>query len=242
MDLLVDLQQSGNFRITSPYRERPLEHKTSFEQKESNFTRRVGELRAGLKHCEPWSLAERTGGVYTPSDDQTGILRLSLWGRPLFVHFPELIVYYDNRELAPLVIQALILYYCQTAHGPAPAGPWISFSELPDGKFYNQAFQGYSGKQLSRAFGNKLTEVQKAALQIGSKLIPEDKLEIGDFACLFQVMPNLPILLVGWQGDEDFPASYQLLFDVTAANYLPTDVCAIVGGMLVRKMIALQQH
>jgi hypothetical protein len=216
-----------------------LEHKkSSFDQEESNFARRVGELRAGLKLCDPLSLAERIGGVYTPTGDQTGTLLLSLWGRPVSIYIPEFIVQDENQQTPPLAIQALLLYYFQTAHGPAPAGKWISFSELPDGKFYNQAFQGYSGKQLSRAFGNNLTDLKQAALQIGSQWIESGGQELGDFTCLFQVLPRLPVLLVGWQGDEDFPASYQFLFDVTAANYLPTDVCAIVGGMLARKIIA----
>ena len=213
-----------------------MEKKTPFEQEESNFARRVVDLRASLKSCDPSILAERTGCVYT----STGNLELSLWGQPLSIHVPEFIVRVQNQQLASLAIQALVLYYLQTSHGPAPNGKWISFSELPDGKFYNLAFQGYSGKQLARAFDNNLAALKKAALRIGGQWIEADENEIGDFACLFQALPRLPVLLVGWQGDEDFPASYQLLFDVTAANYLPTDVCAIVGGMLTRKIIASQ--
>jgi hypothetical protein len=219
-----------------------LEHKSPYEQEESNFTRRVGTLRTELAQCSPQILAERTGAVFEPVDEQSGIFHLQLWGQPITISFPDLVVLNASHEPSALVIQALVIYYFHTAHGPAPTGAWISFSELPDGKFYNQAFQGYSGKQLSRAFGNDTTAVMLAARKTGARSIPATQTSIGDFASLFRVLPHLPILLVGWQGDEDFPASYQLLFDVTAANFLPTDVCAIVGGMLVRKIIAARDE
>jgi hypothetical protein len=38
-------------------------------------------------------------------------------------------------------------------------------------------------------------------------------------------------------GDENFPASCQILFDASACHYLPTDVCAILGSMLTRKLL-----
>lgn len=217
----------------------PYKPTASFEQDESNFSRRVAELRSVLKACDPVELAEKTGAEYQPTGDRTGSFQLLLWERPIVVPFPELVVQAAHQGPASVMVQALLMYYFQTAHGPAPSGEWIAFSELPDGKFYNLAFQGYSGKQIARVFGNSTTSVQQAALNVGGQLLSPDQTEIGDFACLFQVLPRLPILLVGWQGDEDFPASYQLLFDATAANYLPTDVCAIVGGMLTRKIIAV---
>ena len=215
-----------------------MENQSPFKQEESNFTRRVGELRAALEKCDPRTLAKRSGAEFEPRDDQTGVFHLALWDRPIALRFPELVVMDEEHEPATLVIQALVLYYFQTAHGPAPTGEWVSFSELPDGKFYNQAFQGYSGKQISRAFGNDTSKVQQAALAAGGELLPAEQSAIGDFACRFRVLPRLPVLLVGWQGDEDFPASYHFLFDSSATNYLPIDVCAIVGGMLARKVIA----
>ncbi len=214
-----------------------MEHKTPYEQEESNFTRRVDTLRAGLARSNPKIVAKRTGASFNAADEQTGTFHLQLWGQPISVSFPNLVVFDAHQELASLVTQALVLYYFHTAHGPAPAGKWVSFSELTDGKFYNQAFQGYSGKQLVKTFGNDTAAVELAAQKAGASSMASKPVEIGDFAWLFPVLPHLPILLVGWRGDEDFPASYQLLFDATAANYLPTDVCAIVGGMLARKII-----
>jgi hypothetical protein len=45
-------------------------------------------------------------------------------------------------------------------------------------------------------------------------------------------------MLTYWLGDEDFPSSCKVLFDESASHYLPIDACAILGGMLTRKIIA----
>jgi hypothetical protein len=39
-----------------------------------------------------------------------------------------------------------------------------------------------------------------------------------------------------WLGEEEFPSSAKILFDATATHYLPIDVCAILGSMLVSRI------
>ena len=47
----------------------------------------------------------------------------------------------------------MILYYLSYADGTPLADRWIGYRELPDGTFYSQAFQGYSGDRLARHSG-----------------------------------------------------------------------------------------
>jgi hypothetical protein len=62
--------------------------------------------------------------------------------------------------------------------------------------------------------------------------------DFADVSFRFQALPYVPVLAVCWQGDEDFPSSYQLLFDAHTPSHLPTDGCAILGSMLTRRLIA----
>jgi len=41
-----------------------------------------------------------------------------------------------------------------------------------------------------------------------------------------------------WQGDEDFPSSYRVLFDAALAHQLPTDAGAVLGSTITRRLIA----
>jgi hypothetical protein len=205
------------------------------------LTRHIAGLRQALGAANPTQLATRTGAVYEPGNEGTSKFRLKLWGQDIFLLFPEWIAYdlQSGKEL-PIISQGLLLYYFQTADG-APVDPrWISFSELPDGRFYNQAFQGYTGRELGKAFGNDLELFMIAAEGLGGLSHGAQEQLPGDMAFLFQVLPCISILVAYWRGDEDFPASAQVLFQASTPHYLPTDVCAILGSTLTRRLIALK--
>ena len=60
---------------------------------------------------------------------------------------------------------------------------------------------------------------------------------LGDAAFAFQALPRVRLLAVGWQGDEDFPPSYRVLFDGNSHHHLSTDACAILGSTLTRRLM-----
>jgi hypothetical protein len=60
---------------------------------------------------------------------------------------------------------------------------------------------------------------------------------LGDAAYEFYVLPLVSVLLVTWQGDEDFNATYQILFDAAVSHHIPTDACAIIGSNLTHHLI-----
>ena len=196
------------------------------------LTQKLAELRATLRSRSPQVLAHHTGAVYRQSDDGKGELRLSLWGQEVGVAFPALIVETSPGVEAREDVQALLLYHLLTADDTPLAGDWIGFSALPNAAFYQQAYQGYTGASLAQAFGEDEQAFANAALQLGG--IP---VAFADRAYAFSVLPRFALLVACWRGDEDFPASYKVLLDASASHQLPTDVCAIVGGMLAGRLM-----
>jgi hypothetical protein len=193
---------------------------------------RIDELRRALRRADPLALARRVGAEYTPSESG-GVFRLRLWERPVEIRFPDFEATdgASGKPLSPFNL-ALLAYYFTLSDGTPPAGRWIAFSELPDGKFYTQAFQGYSGHELEKAFGADLERFAAAARACGGAL-----LELGDRGFAFQALPQVRLAAVAWLGDEDFPTRYQILFDASAAHHLTADACAILGGSLARRLI-----
>jgi len=131
-----------------------------------------------------------------------------------------------------MMTQALLAYTFYTSDGALPAQEWIAFTELPNGRFYTNAFQGYTGNKLARAFGNDVKGFAETAVSIGGNPV-----EFADAAFQFQVLPKVPVLVAYWMGDEDFPPSYKLLFDANINHHMPTDACAIIGSMLTSKLL-----
>ena len=193
---------------------------------------RVDELREALKQIPVNLLAERTGASYQAIGPGRGEFRLSLFDSPTIVTYPGIIGVDAKDDELPLPFQAVLAYYFHTSDGASLTGQWVSFAELPDGRMYNQAFQGYSGNELVQTFEQDVDAFESACEKSGGVATL-----LGDAAYIFYALPRLPMAVNYWRGDEDFPSSCKILFDSSASHYLPTDVCAILGSMLTRKLI-----
>ncbi len=161
-----------------------------------------------------------------------------LLGKEVCISFPDFIIKDQKTgQILPDLMQAIILYYFHTADEVQPTGTWISFSELPDGRFYNHAFQGYTGRKLAQIYKDDRAAFQLAASKLNFLKEFSWSQFPGDAAFEFQVLPKVSLLVVFWQGDEDFPSSFQILFDASIHHFLPTYVCAIIGSMLTHELI-----
>jgi len=133
----------------------------------------------------------------------------------------------------PLTIteEIMILHYLATADGTPLANRWISFKELPGGNIYTEPFTNRAIKPLVKFFGPEPTNLIQAAAQFQGT-----PLQLGDVGIMVSVLPMVPVALVLWEGDEEFPATGNILFDASAEHYLPTEDFAVLSGMLVNKL------
>jgi hypothetical protein len=223
------------------------------EMASARFTDRVDELRSMLRIQDPSLIAARSEVPYLTLGPGRGELHIPLWGNVCILSWPHLICRNMQEEALSDFHQALLLYYLLTADGARLTNKWVSFAELPDGRMYSVAFQGYSGDeivkrfesvgrdarsvppQLTKRITNPLHEFEQACLSSGGKPV-----EIGSASFTFQALPRVPLLVTYWLGDEDFPSSCKILFDASACHYLPIDACAILGSMLAHRLMAVR--
>jgi hypothetical protein len=199
------------------------------------LSRRAAELRADLQLMPAELLAAQTGSNFLSIGTWRGEFHFSFFESAILGSFPELRFYTASGDELADFQQALLLYYFFTADGTALSGTWVSFADLPDGRMYNQAFQGYSGNEVVKAFGMNLEAFETASSAVGGQPV-----SVGDASFRFQALPCVPLLLTYWLGDEDFPSSCKVLFDSSAGHYLPIAGCAILGSQLVQKVIKRQ--
>lgn len=197
----------------------------------SSLAERMLELRSTLQLRDPGLVAARSGVSYLTLDPEHGEFHFLFFGKAVTLTWPNLTGYSDTDDELPPIIQALLLYYLITADGTAPTGKWVSFADLPAGRMYNAAYQGYSGDEVVKEFGLDLLAFSSACLKAGGTPV-----EIGSASFMFEALPHVPLLITYWLGDEDFPSSCKILFDSSATHYLPIDGCAIIGSMLAGKL------
>ena len=187
--------------------------------------RELGKLAAPL-------IAERCGIEYSASK---GEFQLEILGQSYRVSYPSFVVRRaEEQSEAPLWFQALIIHYFTTADGASLAGEWVSLRQVPGGLFYEQAFQGYTGDRLASFFGNDLERFKATCSRMGGS--PED---MGDASFSFLPLPRVPMTIVYWLGDEEFPPSAQFLFDSAVSHYLAigalTPLAARLSGMIIKE-------
>lgn len=138
-----------------------------------------------------------------------------------------------DRELA-LQEQVLILHYLVQARGTPPADQWITFREVPSGEFYYSAFVKRAKEPLVKTFGHQPARLAELGQQRGGVLRPE-----GDVCVCFQALPKIPVCLILWAGDDEFPPEGNLLFDGSIPGYLTAEDIAVLSGTVVYPLIGM---
>jgi hypothetical protein len=190
----------------------------------------VAEARRSLRHRQPVKLVMLTGC----KQDAEGNFLLPFFWQEYVVSAEDFTVRRASDGEAPSTfVQSLILTYMVTADGTTPSRRWIGFRELPNGMFYVQAFRGYTGIRLVRQLDGGIDAFSRAATSLGSEPVEA----IGDAGYAFSLLPRIRVAVVYWRGDEEFPSQARVLFEDTAAHYMPTDGLAIMGSHLVSSIL-----
>ncbi|MBT3315456.1 MAG: DUF3786 domain-containing protein [Anaerolineae bacterium] len=193
---------------------------------------RVAEIREKLRDKNPEELAAYTGATYL-SKGQGREFQLPFWSRDVIISFPDFVgCEAGSGEELNSFDMTMLAYYFDVSNSVPLAGEWIAFKQIPGGMFYAQAFQGYTGDNLLKVFGDDLEAFIKANEKLGGR-----REVFGNAAFSYQILPHVPIMVVCWLGDEDFDSSYRMLFDASAHHHLVTDAYAILGSNLTKKLI-----
>lgn len=196
---------------------------------QESMVRRLNELREELRTRDLFNIAACSDGRV-----EGEAILLNYWGQSVALSWPALEAF-NPPDGTPCSTfdTAMLLYYLHTADGSPLADRWIGFRELPDGGFYHQAFQGYSGNQIAKVFGDEPETFAFAAKAMGGQSLPA----LAPHAYFFHPLPRIRLAVTLWPGDDEFPAKASVLFDSACGHYMPTDGLAILGSGLARRLI-----
>jgi len=190
---------------------------------------RLSELREKLCRLSPSDIAKNTSADYLQDEN---VLTLLFWNSELRISLPDYRVSDITGRVLSSFIQTFALYYLFVADGNPLTGRWVSFAELPDGRIYDRAFQGYTGNELVKKFDKDVEGFKRACETVGGRPVI-----VGGDSYLFWAFPRVPIVVNYWVGEDEFPSSCKFLFDESVCHYLPIDVCAVLGSNLTGKIV-----
>lgn len=160
-----------------------------------------------------------------------GVLELMFLGEKFLVTSQGEVEKSAGADEVGLTVKILILHYLATAAGVPVQHKLISFKELPGGAIYIGPFTNRAIRPLVNVFGNNPGELLRVGQSLGA-----EQAGLGDVSIELKVFPHVPITLVLWGGDDEFPPSGNILFDISAPNYLPTEDYAVLASMVVFKL------
>lgn len=128
--------------------------------------------------------------------------------------------------------RTLIMQYLVESSGLPPRGRWMSFLELPEGIHHYVPFQTDALFPLAEIFGKEPEEFLRAAAYLKG-----EQIKMGDVAVVIPALPKIPLAVMFWLGDDEFPAKCNILFDTVAATHLPTASLWVLGVEVAKKIM-----
>lgn len=176
--------------------------------------------------ADPAEMAARTGIAYD-KDKQT--FRVRIMGRGCDVKWPELTAA-DTQGNEYCEYNALILTarFLTAGHAVPTRGKMISYTDMPAGDLYYQAFKGRCLSRLAYTFGTKPEAFKKAMEALGA-----EKYDAGDAAYRFEVFNGFYMCMAIWLPDEDFGPSAQILFSDNFPEVFSTEDASVCGDIAI---------
>jgi len=81
-------------------------------------------------------------------------------------------------------------------------------------------------------FGEQPHELINIAVKLGGHTV-----DLGDVAVSINAFSRVPITIVLWQSDEEFPAQGNILFDAAVSDYLTTYDVTVLCESIIWKLV-----
>lgn len=92
---------------------------------------------------------------------------------------------------------------------------WVPFEKLRGTAPFYRSFQSNIVQPFARMFQNGMNTLRRACAELGGK-----KLSWSDAGYELKAFDCIPVRFLFWEGDEEFPAQGNLLFDTSAADFI----------------------
>lgn len=186
-----------------------------------------------LAALHPQEIARRSGAFVTEIRGRI-FLELEVLGRRCVISHPEIEVRWeDSLQEVPSWQKAVVLHYLERAPGVQLSGNLVTFQEVESGAFYLPIFKARVLTPFVEAFGSAPGRMVEAAM----RSFNGEERGHGHRSVTVFAFPYVPITLVLWEGDEEFPPDGTLLYDSTVSEYLSTEDITLVSEMLVQGLI-----
>lgn len=194
------------------------------------------ELLKRVKRVDPLTIAETTDSEYRGGDGgapRVIIPFLQSWFvldlLPYRVRAEHQV--FDTLPMKVLALQHLLAAAENEGTAVRVMNNWIDCRSLQHGAVLGAHFAKATTVNLAKFFDMEPDRRVSRAMRWAGK-----PFEMGDTGFVFRFFPRLPVALINWQADDEFPSYSKVLFDVSASNYMPTHGLTALTDFLIHRL------
>ncbi len=190
-----------------------------------------------LSQRDPDLIADLAGALIHTDPQGKKMMVMNFLNKEITIMWPDLVLSFkDSNEELPIQNQILLLHYLDGVRtGSQLKGEWIAFQDVPDGRFYLDAFLKRAKDPLVKTFGHN----PELMVEMATEALGAEPYEYGDFSVVVKAFPLVPVALIIWRGDEEFPPEGNILFDRSISDILSAEDIAWLAGMIVYPLIGM---
>jgi len=171
-------------------------------------------------------------------DELAGHYILPLFNERIFLSPKDKYIWGDSKaadfllnELSQYSRLSALWYLIQAKDIPL-SGKLVSPREVNGGLIFTHGSHTLPLERVIVRYGDDVGGFLQKGLALGG-----ERLNYGDRSLKLFPFPRVPVVLVLWKGDEEFPARADILFDSTCSFHLPTDIIWSTAMMTILVML-----
>jgi hypothetical protein len=171
-------------------------------------------------------------------DSYDSTYALTCFGQDIRISLKDRMIFSKSR-LGALLVASLghysrlsILRYLIHAIDLPLSGQLVRPSDLPGGDIFTKGTHILPLDKAAAYFSNHSNEFLTAGENLGGT-----QGDYGDMSLNILPFPRVPVVLIVWLGDEEFPSTASLLFDSSCVSHLPPDIIWSTSMMAVEMML-----
>ncbi|MFP4393327.1 MAG: DUF3786 domain-containing protein [Desulfohalobiaceae bacterium] len=193
-----------------------------------------------LPNLDPEDVCRRSGAAYDPNQQ---VYTLTSLGQQIRIHPAQHNINSDSglgrylvQDLAELYWLSAVWYLLQAKDAQCTQR-LLKPQDLPGGDIFAKGSHVLPLDELASRYGTQPEALLKAGELLASQ--PQD---LGDAALQLWPFPRLPLVIVLWAEDEEFPARATLLLDSSAELHLPVDILWSTTMFSLQLLFKADQH
>jgi hypothetical protein len=184
-----------------------------------------------LKALNPEEVIARTGCRFDKTHNQ---YLLDVWGCQYCVDLKTNEVRPQGLSIKTYnnYLYLFILFFLLKSKNILLSGKWVSQKDIKGGEAFFRGPHTLPVDKITDRFGDDIDLFKKECKKLNGVT-----LDLADAAFVFQITPTLPVAVLFWQGDEDFPSEAKLLFDSTIDQHLPLDIIYALAVEICHQLV-----